>query len=106
MRALAYCGPFAWQSNKAILFCFTQNSVSEIEFGVRVQRLAFGINPSGRDAEFGMGGKEGREGGSFNHPNERSWEAWHKVLALKMERQRMHLSDDKRNRSWRDFEHE
>ena len=40
-----FCGhytavsPFAWQSNKAILFYFTQNSVSEIQFGVRVQRL-------------------------------------------------------------------
>ena len=31
--------PFAWESNKAILFYFTQNSVSEIEFGVSVQRL-------------------------------------------------------------------
>ena len=30
--------PFAWQSNKAILFYFTQNSVSEIRFGISVQR--------------------------------------------------------------------
>ena len=33
--------PFAWQSNKAILFYFTQNSVSEIQFGTSVQRLSF-----------------------------------------------------------------
>ena len=30
---------FSWQSNKAILFHFTQTSVSEIWFGVRIQRL-------------------------------------------------------------------
>ena len=30
--------PFAWQSNKAILFYFTQNSVSKIQFHTRVQR--------------------------------------------------------------------
>ena len=36
--------PFAWQSNKAILFYFTQNSVSEIQFCTGVQRsCAFGI---------------------------------------------------------------
>ena len=28
-RALAHCGLFAWQNNKAILFYFTQSSVSE-----------------------------------------------------------------------------
>ena len=33
--------PFAWQSNKAILFYFTQNSVSEIRFSTGVQRLSF-----------------------------------------------------------------
>ena len=37
--------PFAWQSNKAILFYFTQNSVPEIWFGSGVQRgWAFGIS--------------------------------------------------------------
>ena len=35
--------PFAWQSNKAILLYFTQNSVSEISFGTGVQKgQAFG----------------------------------------------------------------
>ena len=29
--------PFAWQSNKIILFCFIQNSVSEIWFGTGIQ---------------------------------------------------------------------
>ena len=33
--------PFAWQSNKAILFYFTQNSVSEVWFGTGVQRQSF-----------------------------------------------------------------
>ena len=35
--------PFAWQSNKAILFFFTQNSDSEIQFGTSAQRPSFGI---------------------------------------------------------------
>ena len=36
--------PFAWQSNKALLFYFTQNSVSEIVFSSGVQRSwAFSI---------------------------------------------------------------
>ena len=35
--------PFAWQNNKAILFYFTQNSVSEIRLGTGAQRLSFGI---------------------------------------------------------------
>ena len=36
--------PFAWQSNKALLFYFTQNSVSEILFVIGVQRCwAFSI---------------------------------------------------------------
>ena len=30
--------PFAWQSNKSVLFFFTQNSVSEIQFGTGIQR--------------------------------------------------------------------
>ena len=30
--------PFVWQSNKAVLFYFTQNSVSEIGLGTSVQR--------------------------------------------------------------------
>ena len=34
--------PFAWQSNKAIFFCFTQNSVSEIQFDPSVQSLVLG----------------------------------------------------------------
>ena len=33
--------PFAFQSLKALLFCFTQNSVSKIKFGTDVQRLSF-----------------------------------------------------------------
>ena len=38
-RAGAHCLPaFAWQSTKAILFYFTENSVSEIWFGTSVQR--------------------------------------------------------------------
>ena len=42
-RQEPYVFPFAWQSNKAILFYFTQNSVSEIWFGTSVQRgQAFG----------------------------------------------------------------
>ena len=28
LRALTCCGPFAWQSNRAVLFYFTRNSVS------------------------------------------------------------------------------
>ena len=40
LRALA---PFAWQSNKAILFNFTQNSVSAFLFSTGEQRLSFGI---------------------------------------------------------------
>ena len=37
--------PFAWQSNKVILFYFTKNSVSEIWFGIGIQRsLNFAIN--------------------------------------------------------------
>ena len=39
LRALAAVASFAWQSNKAILFYFTQNSVSEIWFGVKIKRL-------------------------------------------------------------------
>ena len=37
--------PFAWQRNKAILLCFTQNSISKIQFGTGIQRVIFGINP-------------------------------------------------------------
>ena len=33
--------PFAWQSNKAILFYFTQNSVSELRFGVGFTEAEF-----------------------------------------------------------------
>ena len=33
--------PFAWQSNKAILLYFIQNSVSEIWFSTGAQRLSF-----------------------------------------------------------------
>ena len=33
--------PFAWQSNKAILFYFTQDSVSEVQFGTSAQRPSF-----------------------------------------------------------------
>ena len=36
--------PFVWQSNKAFLFYFTQNSVSEIWFGTSADRWVFGIN--------------------------------------------------------------
>ena len=32
LRALANYGPLAWQSNKAVLFYFTQNSISQIQF--------------------------------------------------------------------------
>ena len=39
--------PFAWQSNKAILFYFTPNSVSEIQFGVRIQRQNFSYTGEG-----------------------------------------------------------
>ena len=35
--------PFPWQSNKAILFCFTQNSISEIWFSTSAQRPSFSI---------------------------------------------------------------
>ena len=31
----------AWQSNKAILFCLTQNSVSKIQLSIGTQRLRF-----------------------------------------------------------------
>ena len=34
--------PFAWQSNKAVFFYFTQNSVSDIQFSTRIQRLKSG----------------------------------------------------------------
>ena len=33
--------PFAWQNNKAILFFFTQNSVSEIQSGTSAQMPSF-----------------------------------------------------------------
>ena len=33
--------PFAWKSNKAVLFYLTQNSASEIKFGTGAQRLSF-----------------------------------------------------------------
>ena len=33
--------PFAWQSNKAILLCFTQNSASEIWFNTSTPRPSF-----------------------------------------------------------------
>ena len=33
--------PFAWQSNKAILFYFTQHSVFEIRFDIGAQRPSF-----------------------------------------------------------------
>ena len=33
--------PFAWQSNKAILFYFTQNSVSEVWCGTSAERPSF-----------------------------------------------------------------
>lgn len=33
--------PFAWQSNKALPFKFTQNSVSQIQFDTGAQRLPF-----------------------------------------------------------------
>ena len=36
--------PFAWQRNKAILFYFTQNSVSKIWFGIMHRAQAFGIS--------------------------------------------------------------
>ena len=39
--------PFAWKSNKSVLFYFTQNSVSEIQFGDSVQRQGFGITATG-----------------------------------------------------------
>ena len=32
---------FTWQSIKAVLFCFTQNSASKIQFGTGAQRLSF-----------------------------------------------------------------
>ena len=35
--------PFAWQNNKAILFYFSQNSVSRIQFSTSLQRSTFGI---------------------------------------------------------------
>ena len=40
-RAEPVVSSFAWQSNKTIVFCFTQNSVSEIWFGTSSQRLSF-----------------------------------------------------------------
>ena len=43
--------PFAWQSNKAILFYFAQNSVSEIQFGTDVQRPNFGYRRVDRKKE-------------------------------------------------------
>ena len=45
--------PFAWQSNKATLFYFTQNSVSELLPSTSEQSLSFGnnsVNSNGADA--------------------------------------------------------
>ena len=42
--------PSAWQSNKAILFYFTQNSVSEIAFGAGHRGRAFGIKLTARNS--------------------------------------------------------
>ena len=33
--------PFAWQSNKVILFYFTQNSAFEIQFSTGAERMTF-----------------------------------------------------------------
>ena len=49
LRALACCVPFAWQSNKVMLFYFTQNPVSEIQFGTGGQILAT-VPPPPREA--------------------------------------------------------
>lgn len=35
------CPPFAWQSNNSLAFSFTQNLVSEIQFGVLAEELSF-----------------------------------------------------------------
>lgn len=35
------CPPFAWQSNNSLAFSFTQNLVSEIQFGVLAEKLSF-----------------------------------------------------------------
>ena len=33
--------PFAWQSSKALVFCFAPNSVSEVQFGTGAWRPSF-----------------------------------------------------------------
>ena len=45
-RQEAAMSPFAFQSNKALLFYFTQNSVSGIQFGTGQRGWAFGIRSS------------------------------------------------------------
>ena len=60
-RQESVVSPFAWQSNKAILFYFTQNSVSEIQFSTSAQSTKFLASLLQREYSFeysmhGLGG--------------------------------------------------
>ena len=46
-----YVSPFAWQSNKAILLYFTQNSVSRFDLALLYRGQAFGITTSMDDTK-------------------------------------------------------